>query len=60
MLAPVLARNHASVGPAMPAPLIRTRMAKLQCGREREEKVRTLRDREDGCRVPEASIAIIK
>jgi hypothetical protein len=27
MRAPVFARNHASVGPAMPDPLIRTRMA---------------------------------
>lgn len=28
--APVFARNHASVGPAMPAPLIRTRILELK------------------------------
>ena len=41
MVAPASARNHANVGPAMPAPLIKTRIASFDVF----ESVRTLEGR---------------
>lgn len=43
MVAPASARNHANVGPAMPAPLIKTRIASFDVF----ESVRTLEGRMD-------------